>query len=345
MIKLSRTKLIDTSKSIAPETGAVVTIENDANATIPLTEIKPGTYAAPPFNLDPAHKYRLDIKTSNAKEYISDYVTVKNSPPIDSVGFAATALGMRVNVSSHDPSNATRYYRWDYSETWQFHSWFNSTYADDGGDYRTPETQIYHCFANDSSSTVVIASTTKLANDVLYQAPITTVDPASEKIETKYSILVKQYALTPDAYAFWQNLQKNTQQIGSIFDVLPSQSTTNIRCVTDPGELVVGYVSAGNVSYRRAFITKEQLPASYKTVYPEVCEIDTVFTYHPPATPWEKVMTDDYNQHTSLYTIVNGLYIPPANPYTGGPTAYSYSTVFCVDCTIRGATKTPAFWK
>src|SRR5215469_15948081 len=69
IIKLSRTKLIDTSKAIISETGAVVTIESDANATIPLTEIKPGTYSTPPFNLDPAHKYRLDIKTADAKEY------------------------------------------------------------------------------------------------------------------------------------------------------------------------------------------------------------------------------------------------------------------------------------
>src|ERR1700752_1806444 len=62
MIKLSRTKLVDTSKTNLPGTGAVVKIESDAHATIPLAEIKPGTYAAPPFNLDPAHKYRLDIK-------------------------------------------------------------------------------------------------------------------------------------------------------------------------------------------------------------------------------------------------------------------------------------------
>ena len=88
-IKLSRTKKIDTSKTILPETNALVTIESDANVAIPLTEGTPGTYAAPPFNLDVAHNYRLRIKTSDAKEYVSDYVPVKNSPPIDSIGFVA----------------------------------------------------------------------------------------------------------------------------------------------------------------------------------------------------------------------------------------------------------------
>jgi hypothetical protein len=337
MIKLSRTKLVDTSKTVQSETNAVVTIEDDANAIIPLTEIKPGIYAAAPFNLDPAHKYRLSIKTSDAREYLSDYVMVKNSPPIDSVGFTAGPSAMQVYVSSHDATNSTRYYRWDYSETWRFHSWFNSTVQE-------LDHQINHCFATDTSTSVLIASTTKLGNDVLSRAPITTVDPVSEKIEEKYSILVKQYALTPDAYAFWENIKKNTQKIGSIFDVLPSQSTTNFHCVTNPGELVVGYLSVGNVSYKRIFITKEQLPATYNPVYPAICEIDTVFTFHPPETPWEKVMTDNYNQHTALYTLVRGLYLPPPNPF-GGPTAYTYSTVLCVDCTIRGSRTAPAFWK
>src|SRR6184192_2410209 len=88
IIKLSRTKLVDTFKTVFSETNAIVTIENDANNNIPLSEIKPGIYAAPPFNLDATHNYRLRIKTSEPKEYVSDYVTVKNSPPIDSIGFA-----------------------------------------------------------------------------------------------------------------------------------------------------------------------------------------------------------------------------------------------------------------
>ena len=341
-IKLSRTKHIDTSKTIIAETNALLTIENDANVTIPLTEIKPGTYAAAPFNLDAAHNYRLRIKTSDAKEYLSDYVPVKNSPPIDSIGFTAQPNAMKVYVNSHDASNTTRYYRWDYSETWKFHSQYNSSWSKAGA--RKVEDQIYYCFANDTSSTVTIGSTIKLLNDIMYQAPITTIDPASEKIEMKYSIFVKQYALTSDAYAFWINLQNNTQKLGSVFDVMPSESPTNYHCVTNSGELVVGYLSVGNVSYKRVFITKDQLPASYKTVYPTVCELDTAFLVNPPKTQQEKTQTDDFLQHNALYEVVQGLYLPPPNPF-GGPTAVSYSTLLCVDCTIRGKKAPPPFWR
>lgn len=341
-ITLSRTKKIDTSKTRLPEINAILTIENDANGIIPLTEVRPGTYAAPPFILDAAHNYRLRIKTADGKEYLSDYVTVKNSPPIDSVGFVPQPSAMQVYVNSHDASNSTRYYRWDYSETWQFHSQYNSSWSKSGA--RKPENQIYYCFANDSSSTVIVGSTIKLLNDVMYHVPITTVEQASEKIEMKYSILVKQYALTSDAYAFWINLQSNTQKLGSVFDVMPSESPTNYHCLTNPGELVVGYLSVGNVAYKRVFISKDQLPASYQTVYPTVCELDTAFIINPPKTQQEISQTDAFNQHNALYEVVQGLYLPPADPF-GRPTAVSYSTLLCVDCTIRGKTAPPPFWR
>jgi hypothetical protein len=267
-------------------------------------------------------------------------VPVKNSPPIDSIGFVAQPSAMKVYVNSHDASNLTRYYRWDYSETWQFHSRYNSTRSKSGD--RPSKDQIYYCFANDTSSSVMIGSTIKLLNDIIYEAPITTVDPTSEKIGMKYSILVKQHALTSDAYAFWANLQSNTQKLGSVFDVMPSESPTNYRCVTNPGELVVGYLSAGNVAYKRIFITKDQLLPSYKTTYPTVCELDTSFYY--PKTPSQNLQTNIYAQNMNLYEPVQALYFAPPPPF-GAPSAVTYSTPLCVDCTIRGKTAAPPFWR
>lgn len=343
VIKLSRTKMVDTSKNVLAETNAIVTIEDDASNTTPLSEIKSGTYTAPPFNLDPAHQYRLRIKTSDSKEYLSDFVPVKNAPGIDSVGFAAHSTGVQVYVNAHDAANATRYYRWDFTEDWQFHSRYNSTYYNNSA-ARAVSAQIYTCFANDTSTNVVLASTTTLASDIIYQAPLTTIPANSEKIETKYSILVKQYALTSDAYAFWLNLQKNTEKLGSIFDVQPSETQTNFHCVTNPSEQVIGYLSVGNPSYKRIFITADQLLPSYSPKYPCDCELDTAFTVNPPKTPQEVIETNRFNQSNALYLAVSGLFLPPGNPF-GGPTALTYSTILCVDCTVRGKKSPPSFWQ
>ena len=341
LIRLSRTKKVDTLRTIYPETGATVMIESDANVSYQLIEIRTGTYAAPPLNLDMSHKYRLRVKTTDSKEYVSDFVPVKNAPPIDSVGFVAKAAGVQVYVNAHDNANATRYYRWEYTEDWQFHSKYVSSYYNDGNP-RAVDAQIYYCFTNDTSTNITLASTTKLISDVIYQAPVIFIPASSEKIEKKYTIFVKQYAVTADAYAFWQNLQKNTEKLGSIFDVQPSETQSNFHCVTDPNELVIGYLSAGNTSYKRIFITADQLLPTYSPAYPYDCELDT--TFQNPKTPYQVIQTNIFNQSNSLYLAVSGLFLPPANPF-GGPTALTYSTILCVDCTLRGKKTAPPFWK
>ncbi len=37
-----------------------------------------------------------------------------------------------------------------------------------------------------------------------------------------------------DAYNFWTNLKRNTEQLGSLFDLQPFTELGNITCVNDP---------------------------------------------------------------------------------------------------------------
>lgn len=343
-IRLSRTKNVDTLRTIIPENNAQVTIESDANNSYPLTQIGSGIYATPPLNLDVSQKYRLRIRTADSKEYISDFVPVKNSPPIDSVGYSVQSPGVQLYVNTHDGTNATRYYRWDYTEDWQFHSMYASAYYSNGVDSilaRTTQQQVYNCYGNDVSGNVLIASTSKLVNDQVYQAPLTFIPATSEKIEKKYSILVKQYALTSDAYDFWNNLKNNTEKLGSIFDALPSELESNYHCVTNPSELVIGYLSVGNVTSKRIYLTKDELLPGYGPEYPVACELDTA--YENPQRQGQRTI-GILIPPTSPYMPVSGLFIPPDNPF-GGPNAFSYSTKICVDCTLRGKTTPPSYWK
>lgn len=341
-IRLSRTKKVDTLRTVFAETNAQVTIENNADASYSLTEIRNGTYAIGPLNLDVSHRYRLRIKTSDGKEYLSDFVPIKNAPPIDSIGFIGQSSGVKIYVNAHDDTKSTRYYRWDFNETWQFHSEYPSGYYSNGDSIkaRTVDQQVYTCFGTDSSTSVLIASTTKLNKDIVSQAPITFVSASSEKVETKYSILVKQYALTSEAYEFWNTLQKNTERLGSIFDVLPSETQSNYHCISSPDELVVGYLSAGNISEKRIFITASQLP-NYATQYPYGCQLDTAWL-NPPRTG--SYLESILIPLSSPYGIVNALYLQPPNPF-GLPTSYNFSTKECVDCTLRGRRNPPPYWR
>lgn len=343
-IRLSRTKKIDTLRTVIPEANAIVAVESDANATYPLTELKSGIYAVAPLNLDASHKYRLRVKTSNNEEYLSDFVPVKNSPAIDDIGFTPQPTGLQIWVNSHDAANATKYYRWEYEETWQFHTPYISAWKSNHIDSIRPrhlDERVSDCFASDTSVDIFIASTTKLNHDVIYQSPLILIPSNSEKIETKYSVLVKQHALTADAYGFWENLKKNTEKLGSIFDVLPSETRSNFHCISDKNRLVVGFLSVGNIAYRRIFITVGQLPSTYAPQYPSLCEIDTA--YLGPV--GHQVSTAILMPFNSNFVPIQGFYPDPDVPGGGGPNRFTFSTRICTDCTIRGYVKQPAFWK
>jgi len=335
-IKLSLTKKFDTVVVIDPETNARVTVESDANANYPLVEIAPGTYSAAPLNLDNSHKYRLRIKTADNKEYVSDFVGVKNSPTIDSIGFKAQNDGVHIYTNTHDATNTTRYYRWEYNEDWKFHSFYHSFWI--GSAPRDTTQSVYYCFSKDVSSAILIASSAKLSNDIIYQAPIINIPLTSEKIQVKYSVLVRQYALTSDAYNFWEKLQNNTDRLGSIFDAQPSINQTNYHCVSNPNELVVGYLSVGSYSSKRIFITTDQLSPGYQVTNAFGCKLDTEFYYHP------RLGEPNLGDPGSGYTSIDAFYIVPLAPF-GAPSELEYSSTICSDCTARGVKAPPPFWK
>ncbi len=327
-IKLSRTVVIGNKNTANPEGGATISIETAQAIVATLQERAKGTYITPVLNLDKTKQYRLRIKTADGKTYLSDLVDVKITTPIDSVGYNLKDNGIQLYVNSHDDTNNSRYYLYNYAETWRFDSYYLSTWVSNGYDIvpRSAAQMIKECFAGVNSSTIVLTSTAALSNDVVYQSPITFIDGTSEKLSVKYSILVTQTALTKEAYTFWDNLKGNTEQLGSIFDAQPSQLTGNIHNVNDASEPVIGYISAGTTQTKRIFITKSQLPSSFKTEYPYVCTIDS----------------GDVADTRFALVPLNSVYVPLA-PY--GNDTYYYTDKPCGDCTIRGTTKQPAFWK
>jgi len=326
---LSRTVNIKQKIVANPELNAVVSVESNDNVIYPLQPAGNGKYVSPGLNLDNTRTYRLRINTAGGKAYLSDFLTPKVSPPIDSVGYIVQSNGLQVYLNTHDPANASRYYMWQYNETWMFNSFFDSEFiiSADTVALRPANQQVYYCFASDSTSTIVLNSSAKLSQDVIYQTPITFLPSTSEKIEDRYSILIKQYALTPDAYSYYQQLKTNTQNLGSIFDPEPSQLPGNIHEVNNPAEPVIGYITAGTVSQKRIFIDSRNLPAWLP------------FTYYQMIGCAADVMAINTQAEIDFYYLHNPPYYMP----TTSPGAGAYP--ICTDCTLRGTKTPPPFWQ
>ena len=340
VVSLSRTVKLTESVGTQAVTNYTVAVEGEQGGNYVLQSQGNGKYEIGPMHLDATKKYRLHITTPEGKEYASDYVEVKQTPPIDSIGFMPKNNALQLYVNTHNAANNTRYYRWDYEETWKFHARYQSDYIVDAVTKevrgRHPDEDVYICFASDKSSTIVLGSSEKLSQDVIFQGPITTIPRNAEKIELRYTILLKQYALTKEAYQFWENLKKNTEQLGSIFDAQPTQLKGNIHNINDPAEPIIGYVSVSSTQSKRVFIDNTQLPQDWIAKYPYDCEQPDSALFFNPKTGIREV---------EAY-IINGGSIPvSAIAPTGFIIGFTYSSESCTVCTIRGRVQKPSFWK
>jgi Domain of unknown function (DUF4249) len=347
-INLSRTVSLTATSTVKPELKAVITIENNQGGSYPLKELGNGVYAAAPLSLTTANQYRVRIKTSNGNQYLSDFTVPVVSPPVDSITWKPTSTTLNIAVNTHDPNNATHYYRWDFIEAWEFHPSFDSGYISDGLHIlpRTPAQDIWDCFTGDASSNINVGTSIQLSQDIISQQVINTIPSSAEKISIKYTIGVKQYGLTKDAYDYWTLLQKNTEQLGSIFDAQPSASIGNIHNIANANEPVIGYISAGTITTSRIFITKSQLPGWLTTPFYPNCELDSVFKAVSPQRTPRLIQNVVINYKSSFYTGALQIPVYPfPDPVNKSDTGYMSAAPMCVDCTLRGSKTPPAYWK
>jgi Domain of unknown function (DUF4249) len=328
IIQLSRTRnLSDTVKSI-PETDAWMQLEGSGGDMHYFLNLGQGRFGAPPLQLNPNGEYRLRIKARGA-EYLSDFVPVKGTPSIDSLSWVRDS-SLTIKVSTHDPSGQSRYYRWEYRETWEYNSFYESIlgydYSTNQPFYLDPKDYLNRCWSDEKSAAILLATTKNLTNDVVENFPVITIPEGSDKVSVRYSILVNQYALTREAFEYWQLLRKNTTELGSIFGTQPAELISNIKSVSNPQEPVIGFVSIAAVQQKRLFIRRGQL-SGWNPDYSlkARCEV--------------KVVGPD----SLSYYLQRNRNLMQAYNITGGGTALADK--LCIDCRLRGGTQQkPVFW-
>ncbi len=185
--------------------------------------------------------------------------------------------GLQIFVNTHNPQNNTRYYKWQYKETWEFHSAYLSKLkyiinpSPQGDVYSlTPsvvayyppdpyDSSIFICWQSDSSTEILLGSSAALSEDLIH-LPIVTVPAGSQKLTVLYSINIIQYGWSEAGYQFLQAMKKNTENTGSVFNPLPSQLIGNIHCLSDPSKMVVGYFNVSPEQEKRFFISAADVP-------------------------------------------------------------------------------------
>jgi hypothetical protein len=333
-IKLSRTTPLDQKKTLRPELNATLQIQGEDNSSYSFITSANGTYTSANNILNPSTRYRLRIRTKDNKEYLSDYTSVKITPPMDSVSWTKEKDGVQIYVTTHDDQNKSIYYRWEYDETWEIQSAYSASYKylAVGSTTVVPrgagEPNIYYCWKYDTLRSIILQSSEKLTKDIISLKPLRFVPYLDERMGVRYSIQVRQYALDKQTYQFYELLRKNTESLGTIFDPQPSVVSGNIRSLSNPSELVIGHIGVTTMEQQRIFIDSWSLGLAVYNIIRE-CESKDVPNHPDSLAPYPS---------------------PGWWPYEAisqGPaiSAYKVSTSRCVDCRLRGGNNVkPSFW-
>ncbi len=324
-IKLTRSVPLGRKNKESPYQGCTVTISSDAGNTYILTESHPGEY-----NTDPEHfqgiagrRYKLTIKNNRPGDknrvYESSFIEMAQVPPIDSVYYKKVDVdshfgimnGCQIYVDTHDPFDKCKNYRWEFTETWEFHLPYKVEYR--------------ICWLTQNSEIISVKSTSLLEENKVSGFPLYYIPPYSDRFQVKYSILVTQYSIDGQEYDYWSKVKNIAEEVGSMYDVTPASIAGNVYCTDDSTETVLGYFSVSSVCSKRIFIkdTFEGLTDRY--LY--CTEGDTTVT-----------SLDGVSGLGSRWWII-------AEGYQG-MTKYWILTRFhdCADCRLRGSAVEPGFW-
>jgi hypothetical protein len=329
-ITLSRSRRLGDTGTFVQESRARVVIQSRQGIEFPLTEISPGRYGGS-LNLNPSEQYRLKVSTAAQSVYESAYEPVMITPPIDSLTWKYDG-DVTIYVNASPLQDQPGFFRWDFEETWQYTSFYDSFYDWENGQINILDSahQRTNCWDSSRSTKILTGATEALTVNVIREFPIQVVPYRDQKMGVDYSILVRQYGLTRKAYDFWQEIKKNGTQVGGLFDPLPTQLFGNIICVNNPKEIVIGYFNIGTVTTKRIFISNTELFNWVISRPTGFCEAKFI-----------------QNADSLVYFLSNPAYdIAFINSSPGLPAGIAIAPIECIDCKMAGGTtKKPGYWR
>ncbi len=328
LVKLTRSYAFDESFP-EPEQGAVVMILDENEGIYEFTEEQAGIYKSnPSFRAKVHASYKLVVSTNDQETYESEWVLLNNVPEIDSITYEMqerptsdpnqSVYGMEIKVNTHDDRDQTRYYRWEWVETWEIITPITSSFYPDEA----------RCWRTAGTSVISIGTSEHLIHDVIENYPIYFVSTETNKLRIKYSVLVNQYSLSREAYSYWKNLQDITQNTGTLFDPTPAMVTGNISNTSNPDIPVLGIFQASALKQERIFIDRAEIP--------KALDIPSGYSSCSFYDVTDSVEIDYYTNHG--FPLAEIYILAEAEHYI-----FSNSEM-CFRCTLSGSNEKPGFW-
>ncbi|WP_421824009.1 DUF4249 domain-containing protein [Flagellimonas oceanensis] len=351
-IFLSRTFELEID-SIIPEQGAMVQViggEEEFN----FSEAAPGVYLSNRvFAAVPDTDYRLLITTTGGSTYASDTVVLPQVTQIDDLTAARVVTddgneGMGIFVESYDPTGNSRNYRYEYEETYKIVApdWTprDLVLPSEGScqvELVNDEWSVRECFMTNVSNSIIQYSTSDLTEDRVSQFMVRSINKDNYIIGHRYSILVRQYVQSNEAYAFYETLNTLSGQESVFFGAQPGFLQGNITSNENPDEKIIGFFELSSVSETRIFFNyTDFFPDEEPSSYVDSCE-----PYVPSIVDMSgRCVLSELVSSNAIRFLAE--YEPPDTPSTEPVSEGPYLVVprICGDCSVLGDVESPEFW-
>lgn len=353
-VRISRTFPLDTVL-MAGENNAVVSVTDSNGGTYDFTEVSSGEYSSTvPFAVNSGLTYKLNIVTVDGNKYESEDTNVPATTEIDRI-YAERDFkddvdeGMFIYVDSYDPSGQSKYYSYEYEETYKIIAPFWS--PEDAYAVSSPPTPAVAtrprtqeelvCYNTVGSNTIIQQSTTEFDEDRITKFPVRFIDRNNYILSHRYSILVKQYVQSREAFTFYKTLETLSGSENLFNQIQTGFLEGNIRSLADTSEDVVGFFQISTVSKKRLFFNYEDFfPDERLPDYVSDCPLlAPALVVEGGASP----LIDGIEQNLIKY------YSEYSAPEDGlltwdAPGPYFMVYRVCGDCTVLGNNTPPDFW-
>lgn len=334
-VKLSMSSELNNPQYI-PLSGFTVFILDGHGISYPLSETRPGTYVTTDDNFTgiTGRSYKLQLYSPDGKSYESAFEKLREPTGIRAVdheleiysdeNYFFDVAGYRFYVSSMQAPVDTNYYLWQCVSTFKYRADFGIYYMFDG----QLRNVVHHdtlrvCYRTDTIPQIFLLSTENISPPVVSKFALNFVTTETRRLMERYSLLVRQFSISKDAYEFWKVIKEQNSNLGDLYSKQPFQVRGNIHNSNDEDEIVLGRFTAAGVSEKRVFVDKPKPPV--RMLYP-VCQLGE----------------DTYRNFSAIFEF------PPSSwPVfaTRGPDGTALPNQWCMDCRESGGKiEKPDFW-
>jgi len=335
--------------------GALVSIRDENGNTSLLWEITEGLYKTDSllFQGEIGNSYILYIKTSDGNEYESDACKMNPVQQIVNLSYykdqelvnneIGLQSGIRIFIET-EKNSQNKYLRWVYNEWWKIivpepkkYNYLNDTTINEVAQIK----QV--CWGNHRSDEILIQSIDFLNTDKEERIPIMFLASAlTNRFLIQYSIEVTQLSVSPNEFAFWEQMRMISENGGDIFEQQPFPVVSNIHNIHDTDEPVLGYFQVSAVSKKRIYILSKDLIQMGIPLFNYDCDKLTLGPDDFP--PDDLGGRISFNDIHTIYAGPTYAFVEPVYDQFGNLYKLGFAKHACTDCTLNGTLTKPAFW-